>query len=114
MGQRADHFFAQWFVNVEHRDVELRDLFLPAFWRHHVQKLRRHDLVRVVARDFDVVLAVDELVGFGARMRPHNWVRPGSATQRMLDELSGPSGPAAESQALADVEVAGMTGGPAS
>ena len=100
-------------MNVEHLDVQLPDLFVPSFWRMHLKKLRRHAIVRVIGRDFDVMLTIDELVGFGARVRPFKWVAPGSAMQDMLATLMGPAGPGAESQAVADAEIAGMARGAA-
>ncbi len=110
----AAHFTGeQLYVNAEHLDVQLADLFVPAFWRLHLKKLRRHAIVRVIGRDFDVLLTVDEMVGFGVKMRPFNWVAPGSATHDMLSVLMGPDGPAAGSQAAADAEIAGMARGAA-
>ena len=29
----ASHFTEQWYVNVEHLDVQLPELFVPSFWR---------------------------------------------------------------------------------
>ena len=114
----AGYCHRNWFLDLTTADqalspvagVTLADLFTPRWWIHHVQKLKRHDLIRVVAHDWDLVLSVTELTGFGVAVRPHNWVAPGSETALMLEQLIGPLGPADVAQMHVDAEIAGMKG----
>lgn len=71
LNHTADYSRDSYHVEVDN-DVTLEDILRPAFWAHHIPRLRKNALIDIVRLDgsMDVQLRVIE-VGIGyARMRP--------------------------------------------
>src|SRR5262245_13862674 len=61
---RAEHTYREYFLDLatvpDMADTTLDDLLRPAFWREHVRKFGRFDVVRCRGKGFDVTLTVAE------------------------------------------------------